>query len=428
METTTVEQPGTVAIEQPSTVLDPGTTNGASGAGKPDLREPAEKQSIESVLDAELARMKEEDAKAEAETKEKAGKATEDAKAKVEEKEKTEAKEPKPEEKTAKARDESGKFTKADKVEDQPADKAADKGAAEKPAAERSAPEDNRQSEGRKYAEPPARFLPEARTKWANVPDVVKAEFHRLSQEMETELDQSKAARERYEPIRQFDEIARSNGRELKDSLAKVVQIEQHIARDPIGAIDTILREIGPRKQDGSPVSLYEVAQVVMQRGPQALAPSIPQQQGSDPKVSILEREINSLKSQIATASVTPVIERFASQHTDYHTLEPQIAAVLKSGVIDQIYGPGLQPDQKLEQAYRMAGGTMSPSRSEPETGSAHSEVTTAPSRDVGKQPSIDAGTKSVRGAPANGADTAVEEATTDLTELLRKEYRRMSA
>jgi hypothetical protein len=427
METTTVEQPGTVALAPPSTVLNPETVKSTSGGGKTDVSDKG--NSIQDVLDAELSRLKEEDAKAEAEAKEKGQKAADDAKAKADEAkaadkgkepdkaEKPEAKEPKAE----KARDETGKFAKTEKTEDQP--EKADKGAPEKAAAERSAPEDNRQSEGRKYAEPPARFLPEARTKWANVPNEVKAEFHRVSQEMENEIAQSKDARDRYEPIRQFDDIARSNGRELKDSLAKVVQIEQQLARNPIAGLDAILREIGPRKQDGSPVTLMEVAQHIVQN-PQAYQQAsarpaqVPQQQDG-PQIAAVLREVAELKSQLATASVQPMIEAFSASHPDYRSLEPQIAEILNSGVVDKLYGSGLSPEQKLTEAYRMAGGLPS-SRSEPELVSDHSAAKPAPSDQ--------AGTKSIRGAPDNGSDTVAEEPETDLREMLRKQYRRLTA
>ncbi|URQ76172.1 MAG: hypothetical protein NBV76_05275 [Candidatus Ochrobactrum gambitense] len=429
MNDTTVTQPGTVALEPPSTVLNPETVSGISGGGQPSLSDPDKGNSIQSVLEGELSRLREEDAKApkQDETSEKSDEKPKAEKEARQDDDKKPEKAEKSDEKPAKTRSDDGKFAKAEKAEE--ADEAkAEKGAPEKAATERSAPDDNRQSEGRKFAEPPARFLPEARTKWANVPQEVKAEFHRVSQEMETELTQSKTARERYEPIRQFDEIARQNGRDLKDSLAKVIQIEQHIARDPIGAIETILREIGPRKQDGSPVSLYEVAQVVMQRGPQSSAQAMPRQMADDPKVSAIEQELNALKTQLATAKVTPIIEKFASEHSDYQALEPQIEAVLKSGVIDQIYGSGLSLDQKLAEAYRMAGGSMPPSRSGLESDPAHSAATPAPSQDDDKKPSIDAGTKSIKGAPSDGMDTVIEEQSQDLRDILKKEFRKMSA
>lgn len=424
MENTTAEQPGTVALEPPSTVLNPETVKSTSGGGKADISEKG--NSIQDVLDAELSRLKEEDAKAETEAKEKGQKAADDAKAKAEEaKAADKGKEPdkaeKPEAKAEKARDETGKFARAEKNEDQP--EKADKGAPEKAAAERSAPEDNRQSEGRKYAEPPARFLPEARTKWANVPNEVKAEFHRVSQEMESEIAQSKETRDRYEPIRQFDEIARSNGRELKDSLAKVVQIEQQLARNPISGLDAILREIGPRKPDGSPVTLMEVAQHIVQN-PQAYQASQMQPRQPEPQdngqVKALMDEVSSLKTQMVWNShIQPMLTAFESQHSDFSERWPQMQTVLASGVIEQIYGSGLSPEQKLAEAYRMAGGLPS-SRSEPEPVSDHSAAKPAPSDQ--------AGTKSIRGAPDSGSDTVAEEPETDLREMLRKQYRRITA
>ncbi|MGN7962180.1 hypothetical protein [Brucella sp. 22210] len=419
MNDTTVTQPGTVALEPPSTVLNPETVSGTSGGGQPSLSEPDKGNSIQSVLEGELSRLREEDAKG-AKPDESPEKS--DDKPKAEQEDKSDDKKPekaeKSEEKPAKTRGDDGKFAKAEKAEDAD-DAKAEKGAPEKAATERSAPDDNRQSEGRKFAEPPARFLPEARTKWANVPNEVKAEFHRISQEMETEISQSKTARERYEPIRQFDEMARQNGRNLNESLAKVVRIEQHIARDPIGAIETILREIGPRKQDGSPVSLYEVAQVVMQRGPQrADAQDLPA--ASTPQLD-QQTVIQQTKEQIRQEMAAEVIiASFAGSHPDYHTLEPQIEAVLKSGVIEQIYGNGLSPEQKLTEAYRMAGGSVSPSRSQPEPVPQHSEPE--------KVPSKDAGTKSIKGAPSDGMDTVIEEQSQDLRDILKKEFRKMSA
>jgi len=429
METQTVAQPGTVALEPPSTVLNPETVKTTSGGGKTEISDKG--NSIQDVLGAELARLKDEEAKAETEAKEKGQKAADDAKAKADAA-KDESKGEKPDDKSKaeakpdKTRDESGKFAKAEKTEDQP--EKADKGAPEKAAAERSAPDD-RQSEGRKHAEPPARFLPEARTKWANVPNEVKAEFHRVSQEYETEIAKGKQASERYEPLRQFDEIAKSNGRELKDSLAKVMQVERALSQNPIAGLDMILREIGPRKADGSPLSLMEVAQHIVQN-PQAYqraamqpAPQ-PVQQQVNPEIQALRAEIQSMRAE---QTVVPLIREFSQSHPDYHALEPQIAVILaadeKTGlsIIDRIYGTGLSPEQKLAEAYRMAGGTA-PSRSDPsQAAPANSEAETA------RPVNPDAGKKSVRGAPSDGADTAADEPETDLREMLRKEYRKIA-
>lgn len=302
-------------------------------------------------------------------------------------------------EKTDPVRGDNGKFAKAEPV--QPEAKA-DQGAPEKAAAERGAPEE-RQSEGRKYSEPPARFLPEARTKWANVPNEVKTEFHRVSQEYEGEITKYKQSSERYEHIRQYDDMARSNGRELKDSLAKVAEVETAMARNPIAGLDAVLREIGPRKADGSPLTLFEVAQHIVQN-PQAYhsatsqisqaAQSQPQAQQRNPEIEALRSEINSMKQQ----AILPEIERFYEAHsiTPGSDIENALASVLESGVIEKVYGSGLSLTQRLSEAYRMAGG-QPPSRFEPEIAAAP-----APAASQGRPVDPD-GAKSVRGAPSSG-------------------------
>lgn len=428
MTNETVALPGAVALEPPSTVLNPETVSTAVGAGTPSLSEGDD--SIASVLENELARLKEAEKAEAAEVKTKAEDAAKDAKAKVEDAEKAEkdkdAKAEKEEEKPARKRSEDGKFVKAEKPEGQDAE--TEKGALERGATERAGQDEPRQSEGRKHAEPPARFLPEARAKWANVPNEVKAEFHRVSQEMEAEITRHREASQRYEAFKQFDEIARSNGRDLAtDSIPKVVQFEQMVRTNPIAALEFALREVGPRKADGTPVSLYEVAQYVVQNGPQSVqsAASAPMQQsGPAPEVY---QEIERLRAEItamrAETTVVPVVQRFIAEHPDFNALEPQIEKIITSGIIDQIYGSGLSPEQKLAEAYRMAGGSVPSSRSDtPLAPAAHSEA--EPARPVNP----DAGKKSVRGAPTDGATPATDEIETDLHEMLRKEMRKLVA
>jgi hypothetical protein len=77
--------------------------------------------------------------------------------------------------------------------------------------------------------------------------------------------------------------------------------------------------------------------------------------------------------------------------------------------------------EQKLSEAYRMAGGQGPTSRPDTEAAPAHSDAT--PLRPVNP----DAGTKSVRGAPADGVDTAnADDTDSEISELLRKEMKRM--
>lgn len=72
-----------------------------------------------------------------------------------------------------------------------------------------------------------------------------------------------------------------------------------------------------------------------------------------------------------------------------------------------------------MSEAYRMAGGQYLSSRSEADPLPAHSEA--PPPRPVNP----DAGKKSVRGAPADGTDTSVDDTDSDdIREMLRKQLR----
>lgn len=273
----------------------------------------------------------------------------------------------------------------------------AEQRAAEKPAAGREA-EEGRQSEGRKHTDAPARFLPEAREKWSSVPREVKGEIHRVSQEYEAELKKARDSSERYEPLRQFDEMARQNGGSLEQSLRRVVEIETALAQNPISGLDMILRQAGPRKPDGSPMSIVEVAQFISQQTPQQMQalmnkPQVQQKQ-PDPEVNKLRQQMNEMQRQFVSTSLSPVIESFAAKHPDYAQLEPQIAAVLRKGVVDEIYGTGLSPEQRLSAAYRMVGGHIVPSHADPEPAPENSQPAQA-------RQANPAGRKSVAGSPS---------------------------
>lgn len=413
----TALQPGTTALESSSTVVNPNAVvEHISGGGKTDLTEKVENGSVESVLEAELAEIKAreaKDAKAEADGKDKPEAKAKDDKAEAPKVEKTE-----------KPRAEDGKFAKAEPVEETDAAKA-EKGAAAKGATGQEGSE-RRTSEGR-HPEPPARFLPEARAKWANVPNEVKAEFHRVSQEYEAETQQFKASHERYAQLKQFDDLARSNGRDLRESLTKVNEIENAMQRNPIAGLDAVLREVGPRKSDGSPLTIMDVAQYLTQN-PQSYQPGAPAPQAShqpaqpqpNPEIARLTEQVNAL---VANQTILPVVEKFSEGKPDFEALSDTIEKILSEGIVDRLYGTGLSLEQKLSEAYRIAGGQGPSSRSDTETALAHSDA--ARPRPVNP----DAGKKSVRGAPADGTDTSVDDTDSDdIREMLRKQLRQQVA
>ncbi|MDR7032428.1 hypothetical protein [Mesorhizobium sp. BE184] len=405
-----------------STSIDQGGAPLGTGGGIPNLNEPkpvdpkpeakpAKPESAGDTLKGELARIRDEEAE---KAKEKGADAAKDAKAKVDEAEKSEKGE-KPVEKAG---------DKADTEDKEPARKA-EKSDAEKLATGQEGEDKPRQSEGSKRNEPPARFLPKAKEHWINVPHSVRDEVHRMADEHEAEVTKYKASSERYEPIRQFDEIAKSNGRELKDSLTKVVQVEQALARNPIMGLDMILREIGPRKPDGTPLSLYEVAQHIAQQSPQQFHQAMQgahgqheqaqERQKTQTEVQQLREELNNMRVE---ATAQSIIAPFAASHPRYHELQDDIAFFLQSGKIPA----SLSPAERLSAAYDMAE-RINPvgSRSMPALKDTTEPVAAKPAPD-------DSGAKSIRGAP-NGQDPDEDDDpdATDIRKLLRREMRKAS-
>lgn len=394
MENHAVEQPGTVNL---STTLEPGAVSlEAVGAGRPSLTEPADKteagsekdQSIRDVLAAESKRVKEETAK---EAAAKASKAADDKKS------------DKAEEKPAKARDDGGKFAKTDA--DEKAEPVKAKGAPEKAA-------DASQSEGRasRY-EAPARFNDQAKAEWESAPESVKAEAHRAFRELEAGLTKNKEVVDRYEKFRPFDEVAKSNGRELHESIAKVVEFERVMKENPLAAINFALREAGPRGPDGKPITIDDIVSHVAG-------------QSNDQRLHAAHARIQELEGQIeareAAARIPTMLQEFAKDHPRLDELADVITPLIEAG-------------HPLPTAYKLAVAL----KPEP-TGNAASEATTsqpltqaqsdrAHTSTPAKPLNPEAASKSVRGSPANGDDEDVDDPDLDIREMLRREMRAMS-
>lgn len=317
---------------------------------------------------------------------------------KPDEADKAKPEQPKTEDKASKPRADDGKFAKAEEPKD---------GAAK---VEQSAPEKApqgqeaeaaRQSEGRKHVEPPARFLPEARQKWANVPNEVKAEVHRVSQEYETEIERVRPAVEAYESVKEYDDLAKNSGTTMRDAMERYVTIDKLLISHPEQGIARILQSIGvtPEQLADALTKNPDAFRVQQQQ-----APTPPQPQAS-PDTQRLTQEVSDLKAFIMSQHVEqqarPIIETFAAAHPDYYDLQPAIKTVLESGVVEKMHGKGLTPEQRLSVAYRMAGGNA-PSQSAAPPALAHSSADDDRLVDP-------AGQKSVRGAPAAGFDTQVK-------------------
>lgn len=279
----------------------------------------------------------------------------------------------------------------APKAKTEDGDDADDKPAApEKPKAERDAKD---------YPEAPAKFLPAAKEKWRNTPLAVQQEVARLTREHEGETQKYKDSHERYESVREFDELARQNGGDLRQSLARVHELETMMSQNPIAALNSILMQAGPRKADGQPFSLYDVAMHVAQSGPEGYQQMVrqqapQQQQQGDPRVEQLQAQLQAMQQEQLAAKI---IEPFKAANPRYDELEQDIAFFLQSGKIPA----SLSAQEKLAAAYDMA------ERINPSSRVAASDFSERLESQPESRADTFSGTKSVKGAPASGVDVS---------------------
>lgn len=321
--------------EQPaaelSTTIDTAPIPGASGAGTPSLSDGKEAADPPSLReDIEAAFKEEKDGKAD----DKAANAAKEDTPKKDEATTDKAAEAKPGEKAAEATEAPAKEG------EQP----------EKPAETSEAREKGDGTTAHK--EPPKNFLPDSREVWKNVPRVVRRDIESMTREHEAEITEYRTKTERYEPIKSFDDLARSNGIELKDSLKRVVDLENLIQANPLAALNRILREAGPLKADGQPFSLYEVADFIVKQGPQGYQQLVSHRQQEQQQGP---REVDQLRDKVAAMEAemkaAPIINAFAAKNDRYYELEGDIALFLQSGKVPASLGP----EDRLAAAYDMA-------------------------------------------------------------------------
>lgn len=296
---------------------------------------PAEPAKPESVRESIERAQKDLDAKAEA-AKE-APKATEKPKDGAEPP-KVEAKPEGEPAKPERARAEDGKFARPEAKQDAAP---AQQQSAEAMEAER------REAAGKPYAEAPERFLPKAKEFWQNVPNVVKSDVYRVMQEAEAETTKYREAAEAFEPVRQYHELAKQSGTTLDKALERYVGYDRMLRTDPAGAVTELLRSVG--------LTPAQYAQMVLQNPQLQNAPARPQpvqQPQQSPEIQSLREELEQIKLQQAAESARPMVENFAQGRPDFGSLQPHIAKVIGSGILDELYGAGLTPVQRLEEAY----------------------------------------------------------------------------
>lgn len=274
------------------------------------------------------------------------------------------------------------------------------------------------QSGGRDYDEAPARLLPAAKEKWNNVPNVVKQDLHRMFRESEQEAERVRPIVEKYSKIAHFDQLAERSGTTLHRALERFVGMEDTFRADKAEGFKALLTNLGmtPQQAVSSIMRAYNVSPLTLAAhiaqnehlytglndgGGNPHPQPAPQQQNrqADPEVAALKEQVEALKMDGIVKELTQsIIVPFAEKNPDYYKLEKPIAEIIGSGILERMYGSGLTHEQKLQEAYRMAGGRPSSAPS-PQDDNASDPNKPTP------RPVDPDGQKSQRTAPSGGAN-----------------------
>ncbi|ODT18154.1 MAG: hypothetical protein ABS57_06605 [Mesorhizobium sp. SCN 65-12] len=230
------------------------------------------------------------------------------------------------------------------------------------------------------FGEAPSRFSPDAKEEWATTPKSVRAEITRTTREMEKGFEKHRAGAQSWEGVRQFDEIARRNGGSLQASLAKVVEIEQAFARDPVDGLHRICSHLG--------IDMHQLASKVAQMQPEQIHAmrSNSQVQNLNGRLQQAEAHLHHMQYQQVRTAISYNVDAFAKAHPRFEELADQIAKEIGAG-------------HDLEEAYSRAERSAGPSR----------------------EKQLNAGRKSVSGAPTYGASEGGKPRSSSIRDSLRK-------
>lgn len=105
---------------------------------------------------------------------------------------------------------------------------------------------------------PPPWLAETAKADWSKAPPSVRAEFGRRIGELEKGLNEYRG---KWEPLREFEQLAQQTGTTIPDALRNYVGIEQTLRADPIKGLGIICRNLGidPRQMAQHVLSMPEL-------------------------------------------------------------------------------------------------------------------------------------------------------------------------
>jgi hypothetical protein len=244
------------------------------------------------------------------------------------------------------------------------------------------------------WREAPKRFSEDGKRDWDKAPDSVKAEAHRAINEIEKGIKEYK---ERFEPLKQYDDLARQNNTTLKDAVDRYTTLEKQLTSESPQEKWAALQKVF----DYAGINVREfAAQIAGVRPDQVSVHAEQQMQQFRTKIAELEHELSGYRSE-KEQSLMSTVDEFAAKNPRFDELGDTIAWLLK------------QPDLKLDLqgAYAMAD------RLRPAAGNAPASNPVNPETPVAHTHSA----KSVAGSPSLGSTPGGRKTSNSIKEALQR-------
>lgn len=303
-----------------------------------------------------------------------------------------------PEMQSGRARDQSGRFAKGEGKSEAKAAPIDPKLASTEPATEAKATP-NAPEQPINPDEPPARLSAEAKAQWAGLPPAVKADVHRTIREMQGGIEKYRTEATRWQTdVAPYETLAQQYGMDIKGVLADYEGMARMMATNPVQVFDTLAKRHG--------FTLQDVAANVLGQDLDDYAKQTSQE------IARLQQENMELKRQTQTYTqrqqqeVQSFIADFAVKNPRYGELEPQIAGILRSGLVT-----ATEPRMRLQEAYEIAD------RLKPAPRTAPAPQTPAIADQTRK------GQLSITGAPGSGSNPANRNTPASAREALDRAF-----
>jgi hypothetical protein len=255
----------------------------------------------------------------------------------------------------------------------------------------------------------PERFSPDAKASWEVAPEPVKAEVHRMQRELEAGIEKHRVGAQKYETVKDFDELASKNGTNLRTALTKYVNTEHLLRTNPLKGLEAICGNMG--------TSLRAVAEIVMGQTPdQQRSESDATIRDLNAKVARLEQQVGGVTQTFQQQQNDKVTDHVAAWSKDkpfFEILAPHIAEAMAGGA------------SSLDDAYQGALAKFPELAAMAKAGKPASEDTTLAASTAAAEAlagQADKGRKSIAGARnGSGSDPVDQQRPTSIKDSLKR-------